>query len=82
MHPLFSHCGFCCKLLLGFAAGEPSVLAHGFLRQVVGQVAEGRLGLWAAWADPAGTDDLIPLQCAFPPGPVSSAGTFTVGAVS
>lgn len=53
-----------------FATGEPSLLEHGFLRQVAGQVTEGRLGLWAAPADPAGTDFLILLQCAFPPGPV------------
>lgn len=38
------------------ATGEPSLLEHGRLRQVAGQVAEGMLGLWAAPADPAGTD--------------------------
>ena len=53
------------------------MLAHGFLGQVVGQVAEGRRGPWAAPADL-----LIPLRCAFPPPPASSAGTFTVGAIS
>ena len=56
---------------------SPVVLAHGFLGQVVGQVAEGRRGPWAAPADL-----LIPLRCAFPPPPASSAGTFTVGAIS
>lgn len=39
-----------------FATGEPSLLEHGCLRQVAGQVAEGMLGLWAAPAAPAGTD--------------------------
>lgn len=52
------------------ATGEPLLLEHGCLGQVAGQVAEGMLALWAAPADPAGTDSLILLQCASPPGPV------------
>lgn len=38
------------------ATGEPRVLEPGCLGQVAGQVAEGRPGLWAAPAHPAGTD--------------------------
>lgn len=80
LHPLFSHRGSCRKLLMAFATGEPSLLEQGFLRQVAGQVAEGRLGLLrAAPSDPAGTGFLILLQCADSSGPVGFSCSFCRG---
>lgn len=50
-----------------FAVGGPSLLEYDFLRQAGGRTGgRGQAGLWAATAEPAGTDFLILLQCACP----------------
>lgn len=68
-----------------FAVGEPSLLESGFLRQVAGQVAKGRLGRLVC-----GQPRQIQLAQTFSSccsalflrGRLSSAVTFTVGAIS
>lgn len=65
-----------------FAVGEPSLLESGFLGQVAGQVAEGRLVCGQPRQIQLAQTFSSCCSALFLRGQLSSAVTFTVGAIS